>query len=59
MARPRMRPMAELSTSTHATRQPTDQRRRVRRNALLLLSLAAGVYFAFIAFAITRGLHGH
>jgi hypothetical protein len=51
--------MAELSTSTHATRQPTDQRRRVRRNALLLLSLAAGVYFAFIAFAITRGLHGH
>jgi hypothetical protein len=48
-----------MGISTPVTAQPTDQRRRVRRNALLLLSLAAGVYFAFIAYAITRGLHGH
>jgi hypothetical protein len=48
-----------MRISSDANGQSTEQRRRVRRSALLLLSLAAGVYFAFIAYAITRGLHGH
>jgi hypothetical protein len=49
-----------MSNSVQASDPPlTDQRRRVRRSAVLLLLVAAGVYFAFIAYAVTRGLHGH
>jgi hypothetical protein len=36
-----------------------DQRRRVRRSALLFTLVAVGVYLSFIVYAVTRGLHGH
>jgi hypothetical protein len=52
--------MADLmSNPTQVNEHLTDQRRRVRRNALLLILLAAGVYLTFIAYAVTRGLHAH
>jgi hypothetical protein len=48
-----------MAQSTHANEPLTDQRRRIRRTALVLMLLALGVYLAFIAYAVTRGLHGH
>jgi hypothetical protein len=39
--------------------QLNDQRRRVRRSALLFTLVAVGVYLTFIVYAVTRGLHGH
>ena len=41
---------------TDSTRSD-DQRRRVRRNALLFGLLALGVYVTFIVYAVLRGLH--
>lgn len=39
-----------------ATMQPTEQRRRrIRRNAWLLLGLAAAFYVAFIALSLYKG----
>ena len=35
------------------------QRRAARRTALLLALLALTLYFGFIAYSVTLGLHGH
>jgi hypothetical protein len=35
------------------------QRRKARRTALLLGLLALALYFGFIAYSVTKGLHGH
>jgi hypothetical protein len=35
----------------------TDARRRIRKSALALLSLALGFYFAFIALSVYRSRH--
>jgi hypothetical protein len=35
------------------------QRRRARRTALRLALLALTLYFGFIAYSVTLGLHGH
>jgi hypothetical protein len=48
-----------MAESTHVHEPLTDQRRRIRRTATVLLLLAFGIYLAFIAYAVTRGLHGH
>ena len=48
-----------MSDSTPMNEQPNDQRRRVRRSALLFTLVALGVYLTFIVYAVTRGLHGH
>jgi hypothetical protein len=48
-----------MSDSTQMNEQLNDQRRRVRRSALLFTLVAVGVYLTFIVYAVTRGLHGH
>jgi hypothetical protein len=48
-----------MADSTQISEPLADQRRRIRRTTLVLTVLALGVYLAFIAFAVTRGLHGH
>ena len=48
-----------MSDSTQMNEQLNDQRRRVRRSALLFTLVALGVYLTFIVYAVTRGLHGH
>jgi hypothetical protein len=48
-----------MSGSAQMNQQPNDQRRRVRRSALLFTLVAVGVYLTFIVYAVTRGLHGH
>jgi hypothetical protein len=48
-----------MSPSAQTNDQLTDQRRRVRRSALLFTLVAVGVYLTFIVYAVTRGLHGH
>ena len=35
------------------------QRRKARRTAVLLALLALTLYFGFIAYSVTLGLHGH
>ena len=48
-----------MTESTHISEPLNDQRRRIRRTTLVLALLAIGVYLAFIAYAVSRGLHGH
>jgi hypothetical protein len=48
-----------MTDSTQMNEQLSDQRRRVRRSALLFTLVAVGVYLTFIVYAVTRGLHGH
>jgi predicted nucleic acid-binding Zn ribbon protein len=48
-----------MSNSTPMNEQLNEQRRRVRRSALLFTLVAVGVYLTFIVYAVTRGLHGH
>jgi predicted nucleic acid-binding Zn ribbon protein len=48
-----------MSDSTQMNEQLNEQRRRVRRSALLFTLVAVGVYLTFIVYAVTRGLHGH
>jgi hypothetical protein len=48
-----------MADSTHVSEPLADQRRRIRRTTLVLALLAIGVYLAFIAYAVSRGLHGH
>jgi predicted nucleic acid-binding Zn ribbon protein len=48
-----------MSDSTPMNEQLNEQRRRVRRSALLFTLVAVGVYLTFIVYAVTRGLHGH
>jgi hypothetical protein len=48
-----------MSGSAQMNEQLTEQRRRVRRSALLFTLVAVGIYLTFIVYAVTRGLHGH
>jgi|HubBroStandDraft_3_1064219.scaffolds.fasta_scaffold2186601_2 predicted nucleic acid-binding Zn ribbon protein len=48
-----------MNGSTQMNEQLNEQRRRVRRSALLFTLVAVGVYLSFIVYAVTRGLHGH
>jgi hypothetical protein len=48
-----------MTGSTQMNDPLNDQRRRVRRSALLFTLVAVGVYLTFIVYAVTRGLHAH